>query len=505
MNLIVPAAGHSTRFKEAGYTQPKYLLDFDKDRNVLSRILDSVPDSVNKLVAVSEKDYGLIEDDIKNKCKIHKIESHSYGPVFTLSESRDLIGDDEILISYCDFVSHFDYEKFIKFKNENNYDAIIFCYTGFHPNLLTQENPAFVRSVEDLVSAIQEKKPFTENKEEELASDGFYYFKSKEILLKAVDACLSDEKYKIKNEYYVTAPLQYLIQEGYRVGFFSIDRTSTLGTPLFYKEYLKWSKLNLENKNKIKLKDPLYITAAGEGSRFNNSERPKPFLLLNNKTFLEQSVCKFECEGKLILGLRKEQERFDKIKHDEVVYFNETTRGPSETLKKMIDKTKLPEDKGFFVNGCDYIVDFKEENLEMALSFEPDVIMSVSDKNFFSEISPLSFSWVRPRHFGMKADAPEVFIKEYPFEEESPYENFMYTGFTWFKNRKIFLKGYDRLENSDTEIYVENVIKELIRLKARVLVLYSKYYGFGSPKELNCFNFWLDFFKYEGASNRKPN
>jgi hypothetical protein len=60
-----------------------------------------------------------------------------------------------------------------RLKNEkNNSDGAIVCYTGFHPHMLGSDNYAFVKERNGVAEQIQEKKPFTNNKMNELASIG---------------------------------------------------------------------------------------------------------------------------------------------------------------------------------------------------------------------------------------------------------------------------------------------------------------------------------------------
>jgi bifunctional N-acetylglucosamine-1-phosphate-uridyltransferase/glucosamine-1-phosphate-acetyltransferase GlmU-like protein len=493
MQFIITAAGSGNRFSSAGYNLPKHLLPFDEKQNILDKILNCAPAEVDKLVISNKTHYKKTQENTKGKCTFKQIDDHKNGPVFTLSQSREGINNDEVLISYCDFVSFFNFKRFEDFKNQNDFDAIIFSYTGFHPNFLTNENPAFIQKNKNEVLKIQEKKPFTDNKEEELASDGLYYFKSKDILLECIDECLFNDEFKVNNEFYVTALCEYLIKNHYKVGYFLVDFTITLGTPLFYEEYLKWSSINLY-KEKIKLDCPLYITAAGEGVRFDKKD--KPFLRLNGKTFLEQSINNFNCDKGTVLGIREDQKKHN-AKFENIVYFNKTTKGPAETLKKMLDKKEPSEDKGFFVNGCDYLVEFDQDHLEKLLLLSPDAIISVSNRNFFAETHPKSFSWAQIK----KREVERMFTKEYPFKNESPYKNFMYTGFTWFKNKNIFLAGYKNLKHQAGEIYIESVIQELITSGKTVLALSSSYYGFGTPQELNCFNFWLNFLRIDKREN----
>ena len=110
------------------------------------------------------------------------------GPVHAVSLIYSKIDDEkEVIVSYCDYGTDWDYMGFLKDCRDRNADGAIACYRGFHPHMLGNDNYAFLKETKDgsrCMSAIQEKQPFTSNKMSEYASNGTYYFKSGAILKK---------------------------------------------------------------------------------------------------------------------------------------------------------------------------------------------------------------------------------------------------------------------------------------------------------------------------------
>ena len=118
---------------------------------------------------------------------LNVIEPHKKGPVHSVLECQDMIDDDEqVIINYCDFSMMWDYKDFEKYVNDTDCDGSVVCYTGFHPHMLGSDNYAFCKVEEDnpdgtlsnKIVEIREKQPFTDNKMNEFASTGTYYFKS---------------------------------------------------------------------------------------------------------------------------------------------------------------------------------------------------------------------------------------------------------------------------------------------------------------------------------------
>lgn len=58
-----------------------------------------------------------------------------------------------------------------------NADGAISAYKGFHPHMLGSTNYAFIREDNQWMLEIKEKEPFTDNRMQEYASDGTYYFR----------------------------------------------------------------------------------------------------------------------------------------------------------------------------------------------------------------------------------------------------------------------------------------------------------------------------------------
>ena len=76
------------------------------------------------------------------------------------------------------------------------------AYKGFHPHSLGNTNYAYMREKDGWVLDIQEKQPYTDNKMEEYASSGTYYFSTAREM-SAAFAEVIDKDYNVNSEYYV--------------------------------------------------------------------------------------------------------------------------------------------------------------------------------------------------------------------------------------------------------------------------------------------------------------
>ena len=185
MKVIISMSGLSSRFSNAGYTIPKFMIDID-GKKVIEHIIDLYPKDSDFLFIINDKHaedtdiVNLLEGSVDKK-DIVVIPRHKKGPVFSIQNFEDYIDDDEqVVINYCDFSMYWDYNDFEKYVNETECDGCVVCYTGFHPHMLGSDNYAFCRTDSPKaleIREIREKQPFTDDKMSEFASTGTYYFK----------------------------------------------------------------------------------------------------------------------------------------------------------------------------------------------------------------------------------------------------------------------------------------------------------------------------------------
>ena len=116
----------------------------------------------------------------------------------------DNIDDDkEVIVSYCDYGTWWDYSNFLKDTRIKNADGAIACYRGFHPHMLGSTNYAFIRDNKQWMLEIKEKEPFTNKRMQEYASNGTYYFK-KGLYVKKYFKELMSRDINLNGEYYVS-------------------------------------------------------------------------------------------------------------------------------------------------------------------------------------------------------------------------------------------------------------------------------------------------------------
>ena len=140
------------------------------------------------------------------------------------------------------------------------------------------------------------KKPFTDNRMNEYASNGTYYFKNGFIMEKYFQK-LMNLQLKVKNEYYVSMVYNLLVEDKLKVNIFEIQKMLQWGTPYDLEIYNGWSKYfsvkkQLQQQYEDKQNITLILPLAGKGSRFvkEGYKNPKPLINVDGLPMIVSAV-----------------------------------------------------------------------------------------------------------------------------------------------------------------------------------------------------------------------
>jgi NDP-sugar pyrophosphorylase family protein len=244
MKIIIPMAGHSERFRSAGYTVPKPFIIID-GKPMIHWVCDLfLPE--DDFVFIIQKEHGKnseFMDILKSatpRNRIVQIEPHKYGPIYTTLAADEAIARDEPLIFvYSDFYQHWNYRQFL--RRVEGYDGAMTVFKGFHPASFGDTYYAYLRCNEKgEMLEIREKGCFTEMRHEEPASSGVYYVRSWQVFKRFAERLMA-ERASVEGEYYTSQIYNYMVEEGLRVVTYEIDKFICWGTPDDLEQYLFWS------------------------------------------------------------------------------------------------------------------------------------------------------------------------------------------------------------------------------------------------------------------------
>ena len=317
MNIIIPMSGIGKRFIDAKYQQPKPLIEVDQ-KTIIEHVINLFPGEQNisficNEIHLNTTNMKQILNKIAPTGKIYSVGNENrYGPVHAVSQIFDYIDDhDEIIVSYCDYGTWWNYHTFLDQIRSDKADGAIPCYTGFHPHMTGKDNYAFVKHNNMWMTEIREKMPFTDDRMSEYASNGTYYFRTGAILKKYFQQ-LMDLKITVNNEYYVSLVYNLMVQDKLKVKIYQIDNMLQWGTPFDLECYNIWSNYFKQCQNVLQPKYYSNCTTilpmAGKGSRFSmmGYNEPKPLLPVNgNPMIIEAMLCLPQSGKNIIIGLQQ--------------------------------------------------------------------------------------------------------------------------------------------------------------------------------------------------------
>ena len=302
MQIIIPMSGFGERFRRAGYTVPKPLIEID-GKPIIAHVIDMFPNEHDFLFIcnndhLANADYRM-EEIIKKCCptgRIVGIPLHKMGPIHAVRQVEHLIDPNRpVVVNYCDFTCYWDWHHFKQLVAACKCDGAIPAYKGFHPHTLGSTNYAYMREADGWVLDIQEKQPYTDNRMQEYASSGTYYFATGKIMSDAFRTIM-EQNINIGGEFYVSLAYKPLLAAHRPVAVYPLQHFMQWGTPEDVAEYKGWStafrQLCAPQPNSSKPIGSLVVPMAGLGQRFVNESYAvtKPLIPVSGKPMVVQAA-----------------------------------------------------------------------------------------------------------------------------------------------------------------------------------------------------------------------
>lgn len=525
MKVIILLSGQGQRFIDAGYMQPKPLIPID-GKPMIHHVVDMFPIDYSDFIFVcndihmNNSSIGM-ESTLRDKAPnstIFTIKSHKLGPVYSLQQVSEYIPEDEeIIVSYCDYGTVWNFDKFLTYMRSTGAEGGIAAYIGFHPHMLGKDHYAYMLHDRDMnVTRIQEKRPFGQNKMEEYASNGCYFFKTGRLLRYYISKMLqAGDTHKVNREYYASMLYNIMIDDGLIVKVHEIDKMLQWGTPFDLQNYLMWSEYFSDRITKPLVRNSkltnttIILPMAGRGSRFalKGYDDPKPFLQVDGKAMYLQALdCLPVGSTVHIITLKEHRKWFDKFpppSHIKVHEIDEVTDGQATTCMTVIADMEKQCDDPIMITACDNGAYYDEiTHEELVNDPDIDVIVWAFDNHPSSKLYPHMYAWLDVDDAGY---IKRVSIKR-PFDD---IENrYAIIGTMYFRKASIFKEGYDFITEhnlrTNGEYYVDNVLEPLINIGYRVKMFCVKYYlCWGTPEDYRTYNYWYDHFCTRVFSERK--
>lgn len=227
INIVVPMAGHGSRFANAGYTDPKPLIPIG-GRPMIEVVIDNLrPAQPHRFIFLCQQahleQYGLGArlEAIAPGCAIVPVAQVTQGAACTVLLARALIDDTTpLMIANCDQYIDADIDDYLARMAAQNLDGLIMTMSADHPKW------SYVRL--DAGGAIVEvvEKQVVSNE----ATVGIYNFARGSDFVAAADAMIAADL-RVNGEFYVAPTYNAMIAAGARLGYYNIgaDRAGMYG------------------------------------------------------------------------------------------------------------------------------------------------------------------------------------------------------------------------------------------------------------------------------------
>lgn len=248
MQIVIPMSGFGERFRRRGHRVPKPLIEVE-GKPIIAHVVDLFPGETDFIFICSrahldEPSYRMREtlEALRPTSRIVGIEPHKLGPVHAVLQVQHLIDTARpVTVNYCDFACYWNWAHFKRFVAQCGCDGAIPAYRGFHPHSLGTTNYAYLREANGWVLDIQEKQPYTQDRMQEFASSGTYYFASGALMLDAFRAVVEQDLH-VNGEYYVSLAYRPVLANHGAVAVYPLQHFMQWGTPEDVDEYDYWSR-----------------------------------------------------------------------------------------------------------------------------------------------------------------------------------------------------------------------------------------------------------------------
>jgi len=511
MQIVIPMSGFGERFRRAGYSIPKPLIEVD-GKTIIQHVVEMFPGQ-SDITFICNKDhlnnkkYNMREilNKIAPQGNIVSINPHKLGPVHAILKAINYLDlSKPTVVNYADFTCDWDFIDFCKVVKQLDCDGAIPCYRGFHPHTLWSNYYAYVPEKDNFALDIQEKKPFTDSPREEFASSGTYYFKSAEIMLQYFERCV-DEDLTVGGEYYVSMVYKPMINDGLKIHVYELNHFMQWGTPSDLEEYLYWSntfKAILNENNPPSHKGALMIPMVGLGSRFKSEGylTPKPLIKVSNKPMAIQALLDLPQTDTQKFIFRDNIDGINKLQEELI----ENSSNPKFTILDYMTDGQATT----CVDGSSELI--TEEPVTIAacdngMIYDSSLFKSLMDSNNIDVIvwgargypgairSPSMYGWIDAEENGF---INKISVKT-PLA--NPSTDPVVVGTFTFKKLSNFFLSVENMKNRkgkiNGEYYVDSAINDAIELGLRcVLFEIDHYICWGTPNDLKTFEYWQSCF-----------
>ncbi len=224
LNVVIPASGMGSRFKEAGFELPKPLIDV-LGKPMIQRVVENINLPAKYIFLVLKEHcekYNLLEvlPTLCENCEVVVVDSVTEGAACTVLLAEKFINNDEpLIIANSDQIVEFNCFDFIQSMNDQKADGGIITFKA------NDAKWSFAK-VDDSnrITEVAEKKVISDN-----ATVGIYYFSKGSLFVQAAKQMIKKD-IRTRNEYYLAPSYNEIIKD-YKIVNYEVKKMWGIGTP----------------------------------------------------------------------------------------------------------------------------------------------------------------------------------------------------------------------------------------------------------------------------------
>ena len=233
ISILLPIAGHGSRFSEVGYKLPKPLIKVE-DKIIVEKSLDSVVYEECNLIFIVREEHikkfnidTVLKDKFGQDTKIVSVNYDTEGAICSCLLAEEYIDKDDPLVIFtpdCYFEPAFNPHQI-----DDKYDGMVVVFESSNP-----AHSYVILDDDGFVTKAAEKNVISNN-----AVGGLYYFRKGTDFVRNAKRMIERNK-KVKGEYYICPVYNLLIEEfDAKIGIDRNSRHVVLGTPEGLQAYLR--------------------------------------------------------------------------------------------------------------------------------------------------------------------------------------------------------------------------------------------------------------------------
>lgn len=511
MQIVIPMSGIGARFVRAGYDMPKPLIEVD-GAPMIEHVVRLFPGEQDFLFICARdhleaSPFSSVLERLAPHGRIVAIERHKKGPVHATLEAAEFIKDGEpIILSYCDFSVYWDYADFKRRMVELRCAGGITAYRGFHPHSLGPNLYAYMRTEDGSLLEIREKQCFTNDRMNEHASAGTYYFQSGALLKRYFREAVQQGLHT-NGEYYASTPYNLMVADNLDVAVYELEHFLQWGTPQDLEEYQGWStyfaRYDTWRPRGPPMPGATVIPMAGSGLRFRREgyTEPKPLVRINGVPMVQRALHTNPpaerslalCHTEHMQDPALESALCANGRDIRMLPISAPTDGQACTC--LLAREWLDPAAPLLIVPCDATVVYDHDRYcELTSNEDVDCLVWTFRSHPHANRNPQQYGWV--------VATPEGCIEgiscKMPISEDVRRDPGI-VGTFWFRQARFFLDAADALvarnQRINNEFYVDSAIEILIEQGRRAKVFdVTHYISFGTPNDVRTYEYWKAYF-----------